>query len=106
MTSVISQNNGSVRINSAKRTTARGRVPQNLSHPKIKNKLIAMPPAYRNCYTQAMKGNNLRAAIHSFCLECVGWQRTEVTQCTSISCPLYPYRPYQIVNNEGKNAHP
>ena len=66
-----------------------------LLHPSVQRKLDDMPRIYRATYRKAMSGKSLRAAVNSFCLECVGWQREEVRLCTSPACPLYPYRPYQ-----------
>lgn len=60
---------------------------------KIVQKLASIPPLYRGLYHLAMKGNSRRAAIKSFCLECMGWQREEVYKCTAVTCPLYRYRP-------------
>ena len=31
-------------------------------------------------------------AIKEKCMNCCGWQRSEVVACTSYSCPLWPYR--------------
>ena len=61
---------------------------------KIQKRLNDIPEIYRNHYKKAMTGRNRTAAIKSFCLECMGWQRTEVKNCDSVACPLYPYRPY------------
>ena len=61
---------------------------------KIQKKLNDMPMSYRNTYKKAMAGKNRAAGVKSFCLECMGWQRTEVHNCDSVACPLYPYRPY------------
>lgn len=80
---------------------------QNLS-PEARGKAIEriskrredMPAVYRGCYDRAMSGNSLRAAANSFCLECVMWQREEVRLCPSYSCPLWPYRPYQLDDND------
>lgn len=36
-----------------------------------------------------------RAAIKAFCLHCTAYMRAEVTNCTSLGCPLYAFRPYQ-----------
>lgn len=55
-----------------------------------------MPRAYRATYNRAVKGKSLRAAINAQCLECVCWQRKEVTLCTDLACPLYAVRPYQL----------
>lgn len=31
-------------------------------------------------------------AIKLMCTECMGFQSAEVKHCTSVKCPLYPYR--------------
>jgi len=36
-----------------------------------------------------------RSAIKAFCLECVGFDRSAVAECTAYACPLWRYRPYQ-----------
>lgn len=33
------------------------------------------------------------AAIHLFCLSCMGGNRTDVVACQSYSCPLWQFRP-------------
>lgn len=63
---------------------------------QIEKRLAEMPFSMRYRYLQAMTGKSLRAAVNSFCSECVGWVRDEVTKCTAPACPLYPYRPYQV----------
>jgi hypothetical protein len=42
----------------------------------------------------AEKGS-LRAAIKLKCLDCCGYQTTEVKHCTVTGCSLYPHRPYK-----------
>jgi hypothetical protein len=54
-----------------------------------------IPSAYRGIYDRAMSGQSRQAAMHSFCLECMGWSREEVRRCTAVACPLYPYRPFK-----------
>ena len=89
-------NPGEGRLDSEPRQrNQRARTPISLEIPQIKRKLADMPSRYRGIYRRAMGGNNLRAAIHAQCLECFQWQREGITVCTSKSCPLYPYRPYQ-----------
>lgn len=61
---------------------------------KIEKRRADMPRAYRKNYDLAMSGRSRRAAIRAQCLECVGWQRKYVKLCTSVECPLYPYRAY------------
>lgn len=43
-----------------------------------------------------------RVAIKLHCLECVGFQRDEVTTCTGYACPLWRYRPYQPKPGKGE----
>ena len=62
---------------------------------KIQKRLNDTPIKYRNIYKKAMAGRNRTAAVKAFCLECMGWQREEVRNCTSVACPLYLYRPYK-----------
>lgn len=69
---------------------------------KIAKRLEQMPRAYRATYKKAVAGNSLRACINSQCLECVCWQRKEVTLCTDLGCPLYAVRPYQ---RSSQNSH-
>ena len=59
-----------------------------------------MPSRYRGFYDRAIAGNSRKAAMVAFCLECVGWDKKEVTLCTAPACPLYPYRPYQAGKEE------
>ena len=63
---------------------------------KIAERRAQMPRSYKATYDKAVKGKSLRAAINAFCLECVCWQRKEVTLCTDLACPLYAVRPYQL----------
>jgi len=51
---------------------------------------------YIATYDRAVSGKSLRAAANAQCLECVCWQRIEITNCTDLACPLYAYRPYRI----------
>jgi len=62
---------------------------------QIEERLKQIPKSYRSAYRKAMRGRSLRAAVNSFCLECVGYQREEVKICPDKGCPLYPYRPYK-----------
>ena len=61
----------------------------------VEARLAQMPPTCRNGYLRALGGRSPRAAIKSFCLECVGWQRREVALCTAAACPLWAYRPFR-----------
>lgn len=52
-------------------------------------------PMYRGVYKRAVTTKSRAAAVHAKCLECCGWQRVEVANCTVQGCPLWRYRPYQ-----------
>ena len=63
---------------------------------RIKKKEATIPLKYRQGYLRAVSGEaSPRQAIKAFCLECICWQRKEIELCPSVSCPLYPYRPFQ-----------
>lgn len=51
-----------------------------------------IPKLYRGIYDRAVSGKSRKAGMRAFCLECVGWQRTEIDLCTDLACPLWPYR--------------
>jgi hypothetical protein len=61
----------------------------------IRKHRTEIPIIHRQTYDRAMKGKSLKSAIKSFCLECCCWQKEEVRLCTSLACPLFPYRPYK-----------
>jgi hypothetical protein len=69
---------------------------------QIAERRAQMPRSYRGIYDKATQGRSLRAAINSFCLECVCWQTKEIRLCTDLACPLWMVRPYQ---NVPQNAH-
>ena len=57
-----------------------------------------IPRQFRKVYDIAMSGRSLRAAVNSFCIECVGYVFSEVKQCCSPQCPLFRYRPVRGVS--------
>jgi hypothetical protein len=58
-------------------------------------RLRQMPPKYRATYRRAVAGKSLRACVNAQCLECCGWERAEVADCTDLGCPLWSVRPYR-----------
>ena len=60
---------------------------------RIETHRARMPRQYRKVYDIAMNGRSLRAAVNSQCIECMGYVFSEVKQCCSPQCPLFPYRP-------------
>ena len=68
---------------------------EKIMHEKIEKRLNDIPQKYKNHYRKAMTGKHRASAVKAFCLECMGWEREEVRKCTSVACPLYPYRSYK-----------
>ncbi|MFX0198515.1 MAG: hypothetical protein ACFFCW_20540 [Candidatus Hodarchaeota archaeon] len=65
---------------------------------QIATRLAQMPKLHRATYERAIIGRSRKAATHSFCCECCGYQIQEVYLCTDLGCPLYPYRPRSRVS--------
>jgi len=61
---------------------------------RIQQRRNDKPTVYQKNYKKAMTGRSRSAAVKAFCLECMGRHRTEVRDCSSVACPLHPYRPY------------
>ncbi len=53
------------------------------------------PASYHGTLERAYSGRSKAAGIKAFCLQCVGFLRNEVRDCSARGCPLHPYRPYQ-----------
>ena len=51
-----------------------------------------------------MSGKSKAAALKAKCLDCVNWQRAEVTACEAETCPLHPYRPYQDGSQDAEES--
>ncbi|MCU0915262.1 MAG: hypothetical protein MUC88_11950 [Planctomycetes bacterium] len=50
--------------------------------------------SYQKKYDRAMSGDDPAAAIAAKCLDCMHWQRSRITECPIVCCPLWPYRPF------------
>lgn len=50
--------------------------------------------SYQKKYDKAMSGRDPQAAIAAKCLDCMHWQRSRITECPIVCCPLWPYRPF------------
>ncbi len=59
------------------------------------SRLADSPVLYRPVIKRAYQGKSKAAGIKAFCLQCVGYVRDDITGCTALGCPLWPYRPYQ-----------
>ncbi len=71
---------------------------------KITLRRNRMPSAYRGIYDRAVSGQSLRAAVNAQCLECVGWMKNEIRECTDAACPLFAVRPYQDSLQTARNG--
>lgn len=60
------------------------------------------PEFYRPLAAGAVKSR--ANAVKLFCLECVGYARVDVTNCTATQCPLYRWRPYQAKPARAANS--
>ena len=69
-----------------------------IQEQQIAERRVDMPKQFRKIYDIAMGGRSLRAAVNSQCIECVGYVFSEVKQCCSPQCPLFPYRPLRGVS--------
>lgn len=58
----------------------------------IAEKVQTIPGRYRGNYEAGISGQSRKAAVRSFCLECMGWSSPDVSECTALACPLFPYR--------------
>jgi hypothetical protein len=61
--------------------------------PSREQRLKQMPVSLRKTYEKSFTSK--AAAIKSFCIECTGYERKSVRECTDTGCPLWPHRPYQ-----------
>jgi len=66
---------------------------------RIQKRIDDMPESCRGIYQKAMKGKSKAAGVKAFCLECMGWNRAEVKRCDTVTCPLFPYRPFRSPEN-------
>jgi hypothetical protein len=66
----------------------------------IAAKTERIPSMYRAHYKKATAGKSRLAAIKSMCLECCGYTRAPITDCTSLGCPLWAFRPFQQKEKE------
>jgi len=58
--------------------------------------VAAAPTSCRGLLARAFAGEaSPRSAIKAACLSCVGYDRADISGCTSMHCPLWRYRPYQ-----------
>ncbi len=67
-----------------------------LCEEKIEAYVARAPQRHQKRYREILTGNISKArAVRVKCLECSGWQYSEVTHCQVFECPLWRVRPYQ-----------
>lgn len=71
---------------------------------QIAERRAQIPKCYRGTYDKALRGRSLRAAVTSFCLECVVYATNEVRHCSDTACPLWKVRPYQDVPQNAREG--
>lgn len=67
-----------------------------LQEAKRARRLSSIPQKAQGMFKRAWAGKLApRQCIKCFCLECNGFDRKAVTECTAYACPLFNVRPYQ-----------
>lgn len=61
--------------------------------PTREKRMSQLPTSLQKTYEKSVTSK--AAAIKSFCIECTGYDRKAVTECTDTGCPLWHHRPYQ-----------
>jgi hypothetical protein len=63
---------------------------------KRAGRLATTPESAKGHFVAAWAGKcSPRRAIKAQCLECVGFERKAITECTSYGCSLWMFRPFQ-----------
>jgi hypothetical protein len=65
------------------------------------------PDSCQNTLSRAFSGcASPRGAIKAFCLQCVGFDRSEIKNCTARACALHAYRPFVALGQIVQSAVP
>jgi hypothetical protein len=59
---------------------------------KQEESLAKIPTKLHNTFIKAWSGKSRTYAIRAMCYACIGYNKQEVENCTSLACPLYAYR--------------
>jgi hypothetical protein len=63
------------------------------------------PTSCKNTLSRAFSGSaSPRQAIKVFCLQCCGFVRSDIENCSARACALHKYRPYQTGAEEDEAA--
>lgn len=61
-----------------------------------KRRMESAPISVRGLLKRVFDGKSPRSGcIKAMCLECIGFDRAAITECTSYACPLWNVRPFQ-----------
>ena len=63
---------------------------------EIEEYIKHIPVSYQPKHRIALSGKSKAAGVKAKCLDCCCWDRTQVRDCSSITCPLHPYRPSYV----------
>lgn len=70
---------------------------QEIMDARREKALSDAPESAKGALAGAFSGSaSPRKAIKAMCLSCVGFERKEITNCSSFACPLWEYRPFQV----------
>ena len=72
---------------------------------KRAGRLATTPESAKGHFVAAWAGKcSPRRAIKAQCLECVGFDRQAITDCTGWACPLWAFRPFQPAGQSADDA--
>lgn len=75
--------------------TTQAQIEQKMAEKRA-GRLSTCPESVKALFSRIFGGVGTRnQAIKAMCLECVGFDRLAVTDCTAYACPLWRYRPFQ-----------
>jgi len=65
-------------------------------HKEAIKRIAEAPESTQGILTRTYAGKSSpRAAIKAFCMQCVGYSRDDVRNCSAFGCPLHKYRPFK-----------
>jgi len=63
---------------------------------KVQKYLTTVPALSKGIMTRAFAKEGPKSnVIRAKCLDCCHFDRNEITNCTTFTCPLHVWRPYQ-----------
>lgn len=62
---------------------------------RLKEYMSKIPSSMQGIITRAFTKKGFKDRVKAKCLDCCCFQREEVKECKSVTCPLHQIRPYQ-----------